>query len=370
MYDEQAAALREAAEGGKRVRVRGAGTKLAWGEPTAAPDVELSTAPLDRILEHNAGDLTAVVQAGVAVERLQEELAAAGQMLALDPPVAGGATVGGVLATADSGPLRHRYGGPRDLVLGVTVALSDGTLARAGGKVIKNVAGYDLAKLFTGSFGSLGAILEVALRLHPLPHRTLTAVGEAADPDAVAAAASALAHSPTEAQCLDVRWDDGRGAVLVRLAGVEAQSHTERAVAALERHGLDARTVEDDAELWEEQRAGQRSAGGTVVRVSGVQEQLATQMRAAERAGGSLVGRAAYGLAWIALPEATAGGVGELRRELAPSPCVVLDAPAEVREAVDVWGAGDATAVDLMRRVKQRFDPANACNPGVFVGGL
>src|SRR2546430_16810200 len=100
-------------------------------------------------------------------------------MLAIDPPLADGdaATVGGVLATADSGPLRHRHGGPRDLVLGTTVALSDGTVARAGGKVIKNVAGYDLAKLFTGSYGTLGAILEVAVRLHPLPPRTVTAVG-------------------------------------------------------------------------------------------------------------------------------------------------------------------------------------------------
>ena len=218
MYEEQVAALAEAAAHGRRARVRGAGTKLHWGAPAPAPEIEVSTVDLDRVVEHNAGDLTAVVQAGVPLERLQEELASAGQMLAIDPPAPGGATVGGVLATADSGPLLHRYGRPRDIVLGVTVALSDGTLARAGGKVIKNVAGYDLAKLFTGSFGTLGAILEVALRLHPLPRSPATAFGESDDPDAVARAAQALAHSPLEAQSLDVRWAGGHGAVLARLA--------------------------------------------------------------------------------------------------------------------------------------------------------
>jgi glycolate oxidase FAD binding subunit len=365
MYDEQAAALRQAAEAGKRVRIRGAGTKLGWGPPLPEPDAEIDTRGLDTILEHNAGDLTAVVQAGVPLARLQEELAQAGQMLAIDPPADPEATLGGVLATADSGPLRHRYGAPRDLVLGVTVALSDGTVARAGGKVIKNVAGYDLAKLFVGSFGTLGAILDVALRLHPLPP-TATAVGESPDAGALARAASTVAHSRIEAQCVDLRWDGSDGAVLVRVAGSAAAEEAANATAALA--GLDSRIVEDDGPFWEEQRARQRSAGGIVVRVSGTQSGLEAQMRAATRLGGSLVARAAHGLSWVALPQAAA--IDDLRRELAPDPCVVLDAPAEVRAAVDVWGASDAGALELMRRVKARFDPANACNPGVFVGGI
>ena len=123
----------------------------------------------------------------------QAAFAAEGQMLALDPPLLDHATVGGVMATADSGPLRHRYGGMRDLVVGATVALSDGTLAKSGGKVIKNVAGYDLAKLFTGSYGTLGLIVRVAVRLHPLPTRTATAVGASDDPDVLGAAATDLA---------------------------------------------------------------------------------------------------------------------------------------------------------------------------------
>ncbi|MDQ3934044.1 MAG: FAD-binding protein [Actinomycetota bacterium] len=354
MYERAAATLREAAESGRRVRIRGGGTKLGWGAPAPPPDVELDLREHDRILEHNEGDLTAVVQAGVPLARLQEELAGARQMLAIDPAPHPDATVGGVLATGDSGPLRHRYGAPRDIVLGMTVALSDGTIARSGGKVIKNVAGYDLAKLFTGSLGTLGAILEVALRLQPVPATTATLVVEAEGPEEIAAAALQLAHAPIEAQCLDVRWGGGGGRVFARFGGAEAATRAREA-------GPHGEVIEDDEAMWDEQRALQR--GSLVVRVSGVQTQLADQIRAAERLGGSLVARAAYGLAWVALPNAEA--VPELRRMLAPSPCVVLDGDAD-----DPWGVVDPGAVGLMRRVKERFDPAGACNPGVFVGGI
>src|SRR5438270_8326349 len=164
-----AAALSDAAAGGRSARILGGGTKQGWGNVAPEPAVTLRTASLHRIIEHNVGDLTATVEAGVPLARAQAKFAAQRQMLALDPPLGRdeAATVGGVFATADSGPLRHRHGGPRDLIIGITVALSDGTVARAGGKVIKNVAGYDLAKLFTGSPGTLGAIVSVNVRLHP-----------------------------------------------------------------------------------------------------------------------------------------------------------------------------------------------------------
>jgi glycolate oxidase FAD binding subunit len=141
-----------------------------------------------------------------------------------------------------------------------------------------------------------------------------------------------------------VRWEGGRGAVLAQFAGAEAHAQASEAVELL----------------------------GQAVRVSGTQSQLADQMRAAETAGGSLVGRVAHGLSWIRLPEGgEPAAVERLRRELAPSPCVVLDAPHIVRDGVDAWGvAGDAPAVDLMRRVKERFDPAGTCNQYMFVGGI
>jgi glycolate oxidase FAD binding subunit len=366
---EAAAALAEAAAGGRRVRFRGGGTKLGWGSPTPPPDVELSTERLDAIVEHNEGDLTAILQAGVPLARAQEAFRAAGQMLALDPPDGdGAATMGGIVATADSGPLRHRHNAVRDLVLGVQLALPDGSVARAGSKVIKNVAGYDLAKLLSGSFGTLGLIVEVNVRLHPLPLDTVTAVGRGGDPAVLAAAASDLAHRPIEAEALDVSWSGDAGAVLARFGGASAPERARAVLGLLSEAGLDGEAVDDDGPLWSRQAAAQRS--GMVVRVSATQQGVAAALAAARGAGGSAVGRAALGLVWITLPETSADAVRELREQLAPAPCVVLDAPEAVREAIDPWDESDPGRLGLMRRVKERFDPHGVCNPGLFAGGI
>jgi glycolate oxidase FAD binding subunit len=334
------------------VRVIGGGTKAGWG-PLAEPDLELSTAALDRVREHNEGDLTAVLQAGVPLARAQEQFLAAGQMLALDPPLAGGgATIGGVVATGDSGPLRHRYGAARDLVVGMTVALPDGTVARAGGKVIKNVAGYDLPKLFAGSFGTLGAIVEVAVRLHPVG-RTASISYASDDADALAGAAMKLTHARHEAEAIDVAWQDGQGRVLAQFAGAEAAAQAHAAAAELDGGAED---VADERTAWAEQRDRQR--GELVLRVSTVQSRLADVFRAAERLGGGMVGRAALGLCWVRLPAAGGGAaVRELREALAPAACVLLDAPDDVRAAADPWGIPDGPELELMRRVRERFDP-------------
>jgi glycolate oxidase FAD binding subunit len=366
--------LRSAGAAQQPVRIRGGGTKLSWGRPAEPAAVELSTERLDRLVEHNEGDMTAVVQAGVPLARVQEALAEAGQMVALDPPLGEGegATIGGVVATADSGPLRHRYGGARDLILGITVVLSDGTVAKAGGKVIKNVAGYDLPKLFTGSFGTLGIVVEVVVRLHPRPPAAMTAIASSDDPRALGAAASAVAHSPFGPECLDVRWSEGTGNVFARFGGAAPDAAAKEVAALMEQAGLETRLVEDDDSLWERQRAGQRSPGGTTVRVSGLAAELPKVVRAAEGVGASLVGRAGLGLSWLSLAGGDGGGAGpaveELRRRLQPFPCVVFDAPDAVRHKVDVWG--EAQGLSLMRRVKERFDPHRVCNPGTFVGGI
>src|SRR3954462_2242266 len=370
--EEAAEILREAGQGGRHVRLRGAGTKLGWGRPGLPVDLELSTERLDAILEHNEGDLTAVVEAGVTLERARETFARAGQMLPLDPPPGGGGTmIGGVLATADSGPLRHRHHGARDLVLGVRVALPDGTVARAGSKVIKNVAGYDLGKLMTGAYGTLGLVAEISLRLHPLPLQTVTAVVRGAAPGLVAGAASKLAHRPVEAEALDVRWEDGAGAVLARFGGASAGDQARAALDTLAAAGLEGEIVDDDDELWDRQREAQRAPDAVVVRVSTTQHGVGDALAAAHHAGGRAVGRAALGLVWIALPQqAGAGAAPALRERLAPARCVVLDAPAAVREAVDPWGEDDRAKLLLMRRVKERFDPHRTCNPGIFAGGI
>ena len=279
-------------------------------------------------------------------------------MLALDPP-ADGATIGGVVATADSGPLRARYGGVRDLVIGVPSALSDGTIAKAGGKVIKNVAGYDLAKLFAGSFGTLGAILEVSVRLHPLAPATATAVGASRDPQALAAAARRLAHAPLEALGLDVRWADGGGALLARFGGVTPRTQAESAARLLAAAGLRIELDEDDGELWRAQRDGQRSPGGLAVRVSTLQTELADLLCLAERHGAQLVGRAAQGLNWLRLegePDVRFRGlVDDLRRHY---PTLVLDRPPGFDAGGGPLEVSDPATAALMDRVKQRFDPA------------
>jgi glycolate oxidase FAD binding subunit len=374
---EQAAQLlRGYAARGIAVRIVGAGTK-PWGGLGAECGVELHTAAMNEIVEYNRGDLTAVLQPGASLRELDELFAAEGQMLALDPPLGedDAATIGGVVATADTGPLRHRYGAARDLVLGVTVALPDGTLARAGGKVIKNVAGYDLPKLFTGAFGTLGLITEIAVRLHPRPPMHATATGATDAPEALQRAAIALSSSSLEAQSLDVRWEAQSGSLLARFAGVAALAQARAAEKLLAELGLQAAASEDDDALWADQRAGQRAAeGGAVVRVSGRPAGLADACIAAQIAGATLVGRAALGIWWLGLP-ATAPGelvtaIARLRKVLVPAPCVVLDAPVSVRAHLDPWDHVEDPSVILMRRVKERFDPTRTCNPGIFVGGI
>jgi glycolate oxidase FAD binding subunit len=375
--DEAGEVMRAAGDEKLRARMRGGGTKLSWGNPLPEPaDLEVSTERLDEVVEHNEGDLTAVLQAGAPLGRAQQQFAEANQMIALDPWLGddGKATIGGVIATADSGPLRHRYGAARDLILGITFVLSDGTVAKAGGKVIKNVAGYDLAKLFTGSYGTLGLIVQVVMRLHPFAANQVTALGASDDPDALGRAASAVAHSPFGAESLDVAWGDGHGEVMARFGGAAPEATAQQVVEMLREEGLEeARHTDDDEGLWERQRERQRSADGVVVKVSGLASELPKVLRAAEGAGASLVGRAGHGLSWISLPAGDAGdlvaAVEDLRRRLQPFPCVVLDAPSDVREKVDVWGE-EGSAVPLMRRVKERFDPNNVCNPGIFVGGI
>src|SRR5712692_7631628 len=169
---ELAEVLRLSNEAGLAVIPRGGGTKPRWGNPPSRADLILSTARLSAIIEHAWADLTVTVEAGCTIQRLQETLAQHGQRLALDPLWPEKTTVGGVLSTNDSGGLRLRFGALRDLIIGVTIALPDGTLASSGGKVVKNVAGYDLPKLVTGALGTLGVITRAVFRLHPLPRNT------------------------------------------------------------------------------------------------------------------------------------------------------------------------------------------------------
>jgi glycolate oxidase FAD binding subunit len=366
--EDAAELIRKLVADGRTVRPAGAGSRAGWGGTDPEGTVAVGTAALDKVVAHNSGDFTAVFQAGVPLAAAQRTLAAEGQWLAVDPPDAGG-TIGGLVATADSGPARHRYGGVRDLVIGITVVLCDGTIARSGGTVIKNVAGYDLGKLFVGSYGTLGLVAEVAVRLHPLPTRSATVVVEAADPASLGALALALAKRPLEAASLDAAWHDGRGRILLRFAGVTSPARARAAAASVAATAPvgDATVVDDDDALWAAQRAGQRRPEGAVLKVSGLPTDLPVVIGAAEAAGAAVVSRAALGLSWLGFEGGDlADRLRAARAALAPRACAVLDGAHLVEDPLP---APDPVVRALAARVKSRFDPAGAMRPGALVGG-
>src|SRR5215470_3349518 len=257
---EASALLRAAADLGLAVVPRGTGSRLHWGYPPARCDLVLETTRMDRIVEHAAGDLVASVQAGVRLEQLADVLSDARQRLALDPP--GGGTVGGVLATAATGPLRLHYGMPRDLLIGITVVRADGTVARSGGKVVKNVAGYDIGKLFSGSRGTLGLIAQATFRLHPLAAGTAYVAAECAavvGASGVIAAAMESRASPVSAE-LDWPAADDPLRVCIGLEG-DPSRVAERAVALvplLDAHAVSVSVLPAPPGWWGAGPAGRR----------------------------------------------------------------------------------------------------------------
>ena len=383
-----AAVLRAAADAGLVTVARGAGTALDHGAPPERVDLLLDTTGLDAVVEHEAGDLVVVVEAGLPLARLAEVVGAAGQELVVDAPrerVEAGSTVGGALATAAGGPRRLQRGALRDLVLGTTVVRADGVVAASGGKVVKNVAGYDLAKLVTGSYGTLGVIVRAAFRLHPLPRATAHVALTAGISEA-AAAAHALVRSQLAPAAVELdrpAGSDEATAVVLLEGGPDAvQLRQAEAWAAV------GGSPAQEPDWWGRRpttTGGSSSAaaasGGEVLlmitaTLPGVARVLAAA-RDAEQAHGVPVAvrGSAAGVLHAALPAsdpaAVAAVVGDLRRA-APTPgdgtVTVLRAPRAVREVVDAWGP--VPGLDLMHRVKERFDPDRRLSPGRFVGGI
>ena len=384
---EAAAVLRAAAALELSVLPRGSGTRLNWGSPPRTCDLIVSTRRLDEIVEHAAGDLVVIVQAGVRLDALQARLATKGQRLALDPPQSG--TIGGLIATNAAGPLRFRYGAPRDLLIGLTIVRADGVVAKAGGKVVKNVAGYDLGKLFAGSYGTLGLITQATFRLHPLPAASTWVAAETHDVSRAAAAVHAAATSPLAPAAIELDRPSTSAplTVSVLLEGDETS--------VAERAGLMAASVASEtagSRPAHTKRAARDpvslalGAPHTRVRATFWAGRLAEVLEAvsavaAEHAIDPAVsGSAAAGVLEIdvrgdADAERTAAFVAGLRAALAEADSdmptgsvVVLDAPAAVRAAVDVWGP--VPSLDLMRAVKDQFDPGHRLAPGRLAGGI
>jgi glycolate oxidase FAD binding subunit len=401
---EASAVMRVAAEQNLAVVARGSGSRLDWGAPPRRCDLVVDTLRLDQVVEHAAGDLVARVQAGVGLRQLGQVLAAAGQQLALDVAPAAGreepaatATIGGTLATGTAGPRRLRYGTPRDLVIGITVVRADGTVASSGGKVVKNVAGYDLGKLFTGSYGTLGLIVEAVFRLHPLPAAAAYTTVDAAGPaDAYRAAAAAAASelAPTAVE-ISRAARDHPVRVGVLLEGDPA-GIGERTAHLRELLGGGAVTSPGAPGWWG--RTEPPGGLGTLIRIAFWAAALPAVLAVVDGAAAAsgldplVAGSAAAGVIYVALgagadPAAVAGFIAALREAIArgeadarpePAPvpdrppvlasAVVVLAPPAVREQVDLWGP--VPGLPLMRAVKDQFDPGHRMAPGRFVGGI
>jgi glycolate oxidase FAD binding subunit len=377
---ELAELLRLSNEAGLAVIPRGGGTKLGWGNPPSRADLILSTARLTAIIEHAWADLTVSVEAGCTIQRLQETLAQHGQRLALDPLWPEKATIGGLLSSNDSGALRLRFGAVRDLIIGVTIALPDGTLASSGGKVVKNVAGYDLPKLVTGALGTLGVITRAVFRLHPLPRNTRSFSVSAANAEetqrfVLAVQNSKLAHTSLQSHfssdappVSDILFEGTEAG----LAAQEAQLRNLSAPASVSESA--ATTWSAREELW--RFSDPQSAA--IAKISILPEDLARTIDLIERTANARQDRwrallYATGLGWLRLegkPSSLRDELQTLRGELQGhgGSLVELHRPDKM-PAFDAWGsAGDA--LTLMKAVKQQLDPKNTLNPGRFVGGI
>ena len=375
---EQAAELMGvAAQHDLAVVARGGATKLDWGVPPTRVDLVVDTAALSGVVDHAAGDLVCVVRAGTPVSELQDVLAGAGQQLALDTAFPG-ATVGGTVATSTSGPRRLLHGTLRDLLIGITFVRADGVVARSGGTVVKNVAGYDFGKLLLGSYGTLGLVTEVVVRLHPLPAARRVVTVRTSDANASFLAAAAVTGSQLVPSAVEVdQQGTGPGTVTVLLEGIEAgvDSRADAAAGLLRAYGdvdgVGTDLPDDFADL-------PFADGGTGLKVTssmtGVADVLATSRDLSGRTPlhvrGSAAGVLHVGIPAGAEPARVADAVERLRATAAGSGggVTVLTAPPEVRDAVDVWGP--VPGLDLMRRLKDEMDPGHRLSPGRFVGGI
>jgi glycolate oxidase FAD binding subunit len=367
---EAADVVREAAARDLSIVVRGAGTKQDWALPPRRLDLIIDTTGLAGIVEHVAGDLVAVVRAGTLLSAVRGELAPARQQLALDEPLPG-ATIGGTVAVSTSGPRRLLYGTVRDLLIGVTVVRPDGAVAHAGGKVVKNVAGYDLGKLIAGAYGTLGLVTECAFRLHPLPAASACVWRTVGSADEAGRLAAAVLGAQVVPSALEIDApSDGGFTVAVLLEGVAAG--VEHRAALVEKLlGGEASTSDTPPGWW----GRYPWAGGDVgLKVTAALSQVPHLLKAT-RSPLALRGSAGTGVFYAGLPGSTDPGlaaklISDLRAEARSGAghCVVLTAPPVIRDRVDMWGPVDG--VELMRRVKEQFDPAGRFAPGRFVGGI
>jgi glycolate oxidase FAD binding subunit len=351
--------LRFANENRLTVTPIGGGTKQSWGNPTQT-NICLDLTRLNRVVEHPWQDLTCTVQAGCTWRQLQQTLARHGQFVALDPLWPERATVGGILATNDSGALRHRYGSPRDLVIGMTLVLADGTIARSGGKVVKNVAGYDLCKLVTGSFGTLAVITEATFRLHPLPQHTQTFTVAAPQAAQLAPLMASIRASHLLTQALQLRGD-ANGFHL----DIQINAHPEAKQDEILHEMVDATRLKIETSSLEDVGNAREvlfQENATVVKLSVLPSNLGQyldHMQWAPEVEIACVSQST-GLIYASL-EGAAPAIENYLQTIKTDLAVLASSTKAKR-----WKA-NPTTLPLMQAVKHQFDPKRTLNPGRFL---
>ena len=374
------AILRICAEAGAAVVPWGGGTLMSLGNLPRRADVVLALDKLSRLVEHDDANLTATVEAGMTCAAFQRALAERRQFLPVDPPRPEQATLGGLAAANINGPRRALYGGMRDLVIGMKMVLATGERVKTGGKVVKNVAGYDLAKLFIGSLGTLGVITELTFRVSPLPEVAASFVATGAMERCLAFAkeiggspllpsALVIAGAAAQGACRAVAWVEGFEEGVAR--------HIKDLTAAAGRAGLEAHVLRAAAHesLWQELGGFGWSGGGILCRLT-VPAASIEKILSRLTSSGALGGYTAHygsGAIWALLEPSRAGlevyrGFAAAARECRGH-AIVASAPAALKQDIDVWGEAPATLA-LMRRIKQQFDPDGILSPGRFVNRL
>jgi glycolate oxidase FAD binding subunit len=386
--EELAEALHAADERGESVAPLGGGTQLEMGMPPSRLDVAIETSRLNRLVEYEPADLTVTAEAGMRFVDLQRLLGEQGQFLALDPAAQEDATLGGLIATNASGPLRFSFGTARDVVIGTRVANPDGTLTHAGGRVVKNVAGYDLNKLYIGSLGTLGIIVELSFKVAPIPPASGTVTGRFAEIGTLRDVLEALVRSTLAPLAIELvgpgaaRAAGLPEAILLALRVGGYPQTVERQVrdlsALLNQHG--GQLVDASDASWDDLARMRREAQQRAV-VLKAAAPIAQSGRLVEILEGALRdleprvwAHAGSGVAFAACEApADATILRDTRREVAGlganASLVAQRCPTSLKHAFDVWGDA-GSGLSLMRSLKAKLDPKNTLNPGRYVGGI
>ena len=387
-YEQVAEVLRYAHTEGLAVVPRGGGTHMHIGNVPGRYDIGLSLLRLDQVVEHEPADLTVTCQAGITLDRLQRHLGKHGQLVPLDPAWGEETTIGGILAANASGPSRHAYGAPRDFTIGMKVVTADGRITKAGGRVVKNVAGYDLCKLYIGSLGTLGVIVEAAFKLAPMPKVERTVIATFETPGQACAFAADLQHrrlslravqllNATAASAVGLA-QQGLCALVLDLAGTpQAVERSRREIGELAQDAAaDLRDEENAAMAWQSRmRPGSAEEPYLLCKAATLPTHLPALIESLETVAGPphILALPTVGVLYASWPrlEDAEEAIGRLRTAVtALDGSLVLErCPLDIKPRLDVFG-DPPPSFDLMRRVKEQFDPMGVLSPGRQVGRL